>query len=65
MGDIITLNAGSIIPADMILIEAKDLFINESVFTGESVPVEKYVTSNDGKNIFDIDNICLMESSVI
>ena len=33
-GDIIKLNAGAIIPADLRIIEAKDLFLNESVFTG-------------------------------
>jgi len=41
VGDIVKLNAGSIIPADLKLIETKDLFVNQSVFTGESVPVEK------------------------
>ena len=65
IGDIIKLNAGSIIPADVILIESKDLFLNQSVFTGESVLVEKTTTSNDAKGIFDIDNICLMGSSVV
>lgn len=65
VGDIIKLNAGSIIPADVILIESKDLFLNQSVFTGESVLVEKMTTSNDQKGIFDINNICLMGSSVV
>ena len=65
IGDIIKLNAGSIIPADVILIESKDLFLNQSVFTGESILVEKTTTSNDAKGIFDIDNICLMGSSVV
>ena len=45
IGDIISLNAGSIIPADCIVINSKDLFVNESVFTGESIPVEKKETN--------------------
>ena len=54
-----------IIPADLMILDSKDLFINESVFTGESIPVEKKTTKNKSTNIFDIDNICLMGSSVI
>ena len=65
VGDIINLNAGAIIPADMILIETKDLFINQSVYTGESIPVEKGLDTKDSTNIFDINNICLMQSSVV
>ena len=65
IGDIIKLNAGSIIPADVIVIENKDLFLNQSVFTGESVLVEKTNTSNDSSDIFDISNICLMGASVV
>lgn len=40
-GDIITLNAGDIIPGDCRIMEAKDLFINEASLTGESYPAEK------------------------
>ena len=65
VGDIIELNAGSIIPADVMLIESKDLFLNQSVFTGESVLVEKTIATNDAKEIFGINNICLMGSSVV
>lgn len=65
VGDIIKLNAGSIIPADLKIIESKDLFLNQSVFTGESIPVEKISSSKEAKEIFDISNICLMGSSVI
>lgn len=36
VGDILVLNAGSIVAADSIIIDSKDLFVNESVFTGES-----------------------------
>lgn len=64
-GDIVELNAGSIIPADVMLIESKDLFLNQSVFTGESVLVEKTTATNDAKEIFGINNICLMGSSVV
>jgi Mg2+-importing ATPase len=64
-GDIINLNAGSIIPADIMLIETKDLFLNQAVFTGESVHVEKLSTTNQTDEIFNINNICLMGSSVV
>ena len=40
-GDVFALAAGDIVPADGMLFEAKDLFLNESTLTGESVPVEK------------------------
>ena len=60
------LSAGSMIPADIMLIDSKDLFVNQSVFTGESVPVEKVAqNTNDAKEIFSIPNICLMGSSVV
>ena len=65
IGDIIELNAGAIIPADVRIIESKDLFLNQSVFTGESVLDEKTTESREAKEIFSINNICLMGSSVV
>ncbi|KJG09506.1 magnesium-translocating P-type ATPase [Photobacterium kishitanii] len=40
-GDIIHLMAGDMIPADIKLLEARDLFISQAALTGESIPVEK------------------------
>jgi P-type Mg2+ transporter len=40
-GDIIVLSAGDVIPADSLLLESKELFIDEAAFTGETYPVEK------------------------
>lgn len=40
-GDIVLLGAGSVIPADCLLLEAKDFFVNEAILTGETFPVEK------------------------
>ena len=67
VGDIITLSAGSIVPADMILLESKDLFVNQSAFTGESIPVEKraFVSGKENDDVFNIPNICLKGSNVI
>jgi P-type Mg2+ transporter len=40
-GDIVLLAAGSLVPADGIMLEAKDFFVNQAVLTGETFPVEK------------------------
>ncbi|MCL4802774.1 MAG: magnesium-translocating P-type ATPase [Anaerolineae bacterium] len=40
-GDVILLSAGSLVPADGLVIEAKDFFVNQAVLTGETFPVEK------------------------
>ena len=41
-GDVVQLSAGDMIPADLRLLEAKDLFVNQSALTGEAMPVEKF-----------------------
>ena len=66
LGDIITLSAGSVVPGDLYLFESKDLFINQSAFTGESIAVEKKArVSRTDHEITDLPNICLMSSNVI
>ncbi len=42
VGDIVHLSAGDIIPADVRVLAAKDLFISQAMLTGESLPVEKF-----------------------
>lgn len=50
-GDVITLATGDMIPADAIIIWSKDLFVNQSSLTGESMPIEKFTEANiDTKN---------------
>ncbi len=65
IGDIVKLNAGAIIPADVHIIQSKDLFLNQSVFTGESVPVEKSSEYISTEEVFSLNNICLMGCSVV
>lgn len=67
-GDIIHLAAGDLIPADMRIIECKDLFISQSSLTGESEPVEKFPYDEDNdtvKNVSDLSNILLMGTIVV
>ena len=40
-GDVVLLSAGSLIPADGVVLEAKDFFVSQAVLTGETFPVEK------------------------
>jgi len=40
-GDVVLLSAGSLVPGDGVVLESRDFFVNESVLTGEAVPVEK------------------------
>ena len=69
LGDIVVLSAGSMIPADLRLIEAKDLYVGQSSLTGESDSVQKLVNSeisiNEIDNISDLDTICFMGTNVI
>lgn len=68
VGDIVSLSAGSMIPADLRIIEAKDLYVGQSSLTGESDAVRKepYSKINEKiENISDIDTICFMGTNVI
>src|SRR6516225_7285694 len=44
-GDVVALSAGDMIPADLRLLSAKDLFINQSTLTGEAMPIEKHASA--------------------
>ncbi|GKX51167.1 magnesium-translocating P-type ATPase [Budvicia aquatica] len=76
-GDIIYLSAGDMVPADIRLIESRDLFISQAVLTGESLPIEKYdvlsavASKSDSdtmaqgeSNLLALPNICLMGTNV-
>ena len=66
-GDIVVLNAGAIIPADLRLIVAKDFFVSQSSLTGESMPVEKSAepASATGRGIIELQNACFQGSNVL
>lgn len=66
-GDIINLSAGDMIPADVKIMIAKDLFISQAVLTGESIPVEKFSDNNKEKvnSILNLNNIAFMGSNVV
>uniref|UniRef100_UPI002AA0AF0C magnesium-translocating P-type ATPase n=2 Tax=Providencia TaxID=586 RepID=UPI002AA0AF0C len=75
-GDIVLLSAGDMVPADLKLVESRDLFISQAILTGESIPVEKYDTLGDvsaksidpisltENELLEISNICLMGTNV-
>jgi Mg2+-importing ATPase len=66
-GDLITLSAGDMIPADCRVLTAKDLFISQAAMTGESLPVEKYPDQQDGgaSSPLDLQNILFMGTNVV
>jgi Mg2+-importing ATPase len=66
-GDVVILAAGSLIPADLRVLSAKDFFLTQSALTGESMPVEKTADTNQtaGKAAFEFTNACLMGSNVL
>ena len=66
VGDIVHLSAGDMIPADVRILDAKDLFISQASLTGESEPVEKTPKACAQKeSITDYSNIAFMGSNVI
>jgi len=65
-GDVIRLAAGDMVPADVRIIESRDLFVNQAALTGEAMPAEKHappVSTIKGSE-FEIQNICFMGSNV-
>jgi Mg2+-importing ATPase len=65
-GDIVYLSAGDVIPADIRIITSKDLFIDQSLLTGESLPVEKHSDLPDQSisNVLEFTNLCFMGTNV-
>lgn len=67
-GDIVYLSAGDIIPADVRILSANNLSINEAALTGESLPVEKQAeTPGDSEvaNALDLPNIGYMGTNIV
>ncbi|WP_343463630.1 magnesium-translocating P-type ATPase [Pantoea sp.] len=74
-GDIIWLSAGDLVPADVRLLDSRDLFISQAILTGESLPVEKYDVTGHvaskgahdqdaGASLLELGSICLMGTNV-
>ncbi|HML39579.1 MAG TPA: magnesium-translocating P-type ATPase [Bellilinea sp.] len=65
-GDVVALSAGDMVPADVRILSCKDLFLNQSTLTGESLPVEKTAAAVDESitNPFDMHNLCFLGSNV-
>lgn len=65
-GDVVHLAAGDMIPADVRLLSAKDLFLSQSALTGEAMPVEKFADVDTAtQSVLDLKNTCYMGSTVI
>ena len=69
LGDSVLLSAGSIIPADLRIIESKDLYVGQASLTGESDNIKKTVELENNQeeldSISDFDNICFMGTNVV
>ena len=69
IGDVVKLSAGSMIPADLRILDAKDLYVGQSSLTGESDSVKKEENSKlslkDVESLTDLDTICFMGTNVI
>ena len=69
LGDIVIISAGSMIPADLRILESKDIYVGQSSLTGESDAVRKLshtkLTEDELDSISDLDTICFMGTNVI
>ncbi|AGO53431.1 magnesium-transporting ATPase, p-type 1 [Serratia plymuthica 4Rx13] len=65
-GDVIKLAAGDMIPADLRVLSAKDLFISQAALTGESLPVEKIAEPHGvAEDPLECQNLCFMGTNVV
>ena len=65
-GDVVLLSAGDLVPADARVLEARDFFVMQSLFTGESYPVEKHPgEASAASELAAAGNAVFMGTSVI
>jgi P-type Mg2+ transporter len=72
-GDIVYLSAGDMIPADVRLLAAKDLFVSQAMLTGEAIPREKHAVpptkaakaADASENILERETACFMGTNVV
>jgi Mg2+-importing ATPase len=73
VGDVVHLSAGDLIPADVRLLSAKDLFVSQAALTGESIPVEKSeIPASEARKLLDahvapldIPSLCFLGTTVV
>jgi P-type Mg2+ transporter len=73
VGDVVHVSVGDLIPADLRLLSARDLFVSQSALTGESMPVEKSdVPPNEARRLIEshsgpmeLPNVCFMGTAVV
>lgn len=67
VGDIVHLSVGDMVPADVRILDAKDLFVSQSGLTGESEPVEKLAVAVQAEEnaVTEYSNIAFMGSNVV
>ncbi len=65
-GDIVVLDAGTLVPADLRLFATKDFYVSQSALTGESMPVEKTTSAPAGmKAALELPNACFQGTNVL
>jgi len=66
-GDVVVLSAGDMIPADLRVLAAKDLFVSQAAMTGESMPVEKFALPRGiaATNPLELENLLFMGTNVV
>ena len=64
-GDVVRLSAGDMVPADARLLESRDLYVQQSALTGESLPAEKQVHGDEVSSHPDAENMVFLGTSVV